>query len=100
MDKETSKQEIKVEIPASLKGGVYSNLMGVRHRKEEFVLDFMMVTPPEGTVTARVIISPGHMKRMVSAIKDNLEKYEKKFGKLAEAAEPGKPAIGFQSHSQ
>jgi len=69
--------------------------MFVTHTREEFILDFMMITPPSGTVTARVVISPGHMKRMVVALTENLKKYESKFGKLTVAAEPSKSTIGF-----
>lgn len=74
---------------------MYSNSMVVNHTKEEFVLDFMVITPPVGTVTARIITSPGHMKRMVAALAENLKKYEARFGKLAEAPEPPKPTLGF-----
>jgi len=95
-EKEKSPQrEVKVVFPDNLKSGVYSNYMFVNHTREEFVLDFMMVTPPIGAVTARVVISPGHMKRMVSTLKGNLEKYEARFGKLAEAVEPPPPRMGF-----
>ena len=94
-EKAPQQKEMKVVFPDNLKGGVYSNYMMVTHTKEEFILDFMMVTPPAGTVTSRVVISPGHMKRMVSALKVNLDKYESKFGKLAEATEPPKPTMGF-----
>ena len=90
-----AKKEVKVAFPEGLRGGVYSNNMVIAHTKEEFILDFMMVTPPIGVVTARVITSPGHMKRMLSALKINLEKYEAKYGKLAEATEPPSPQIGF-----
>ena len=76
----SAKKEIKVAFPETLKGGVYANNMFITHTKEEFVLDFMMVTPPVGTVTARVVTSPGHMKRMVAAMTENLKKYEQKFG--------------------
>ena len=93
-----AKQEVKIAFPENLRGGVYSNNMLVTHTKEEFVLDFMMVMPPVGSVTARVVISPGHMKRMVSALKTNLEKYESRFGKLTEAPEPSR-AIGFHPPS-
>lgn len=96
MSEKSSQQEVQVAFPESLKGGVYSNLMVVTHTKEEFVLDFMMVMAPVGSVTARVVISPGHMKRMISALRENLGKYESKFGKLTEAAEPPKPRMGFQ----
>ena len=100
MTEQPVKKEMKVAFPENLRGGVYANNMVVTHTKEEFILDFMMITPPVGSVTARVVISPGHMKRMVSALKLNLDKYESKFGKLTEAAEPSKPAIGFHPPSE
>ena len=33
-------------------------------------------------------MSPGHMKRMISAMQDNLSKYEQKFGSIKESDEP------------
>jgi Protein of unknown function (DUF3467) len=81
-------QEIKVNFPPELQGGVYSNNMVVTHTKEEFILDFLMVSPPTGTVTARVIVSPGHMKRILAALADNISKYEKAFGTIQVAEEP------------
>jgi hypothetical protein len=81
-------QEIKVNFPPDLQGGVYSNNMVVSHTKEEFILDFLMVAPPAGTVTARVIVSPGHMKRVLEALRDNVSKYEKAFGTIQIAEEP------------
>jgi hypothetical protein len=90
---------VPVNFPDSLKGGVYSNVMMVTHTKEEFVLDFIMVVPPAGSVTARVVTSPGHLKRMISALAENLAKYESKFGKLTAAEEPPKPTIGFHPPS-
>lgn len=94
MAEQPTRKEVKVVFPENLRGGVYANNMIVAHTKEEFILDFMMVTPPVGSITARVVISPGHMKRMLSALKINLDKYESQFGKLAEAAEPPRP-MGF-----
>jgi len=32
--------------------------MMVRHSREEFVLDFVSLFPPEGSVNARVVVSP------------------------------------------
>ncbi len=88
-------QEIKVNFPEALKGGVYSNSMVVNHTKEEFIMDFIVITPPMGTVTARVVTSPGHMKRMVAALTENLKRYEARFGKLTEAPEPPHQTMGF-----
>ena len=87
-------KEIKISFPPEVQGGVYANNMVVSHTKEEFILDFIMVAPPAGTVMARVIVSPGHMKRVLEALRDNIEKYEKSFGTIQIAEEPeGK--IGF-----
>ena len=88
------KQEVKVSFPQQLQGGVYANNLVVTHTKEEFIMDFMMVVPPMGSVTSRVIISPGHMKRIINALQDNFRKYESKFG-IVQAAEEPKGEIGF-----
>jgi len=97
MTEQPAKKEVKIAFPENLRGGVYANNLFVAHTREEFILDFMMVMPPVGSVTARVITSPGHMKRMVSALTENMKKYEDKFGKLTEAAEPVKPTMGFHT---
>jgi len=97
MSEEKPQREFKIDFPASLKGGVYCNNMMVTHTKEEFIMDFMVLTPPVGTITSRVIMSPGHMKRTISALQDNLKKYEERFGKIQEAAEPTKEKFGFHT---
>lgn len=86
-------KEIKINFPPNLQGGVYANNMLVVYTKEEFIMDFMMVVPPNGTVTSRVIISPGHIKRIINALQDNVKKYEALFGAI-EAAEEPKGKIG------
>jgi hypothetical protein len=97
MVEESKPMEIKVDLPQNVRGGVYCNNMVVTHTREEFVMDFMMIIPPLGTVTARVIMSPGHMKRTISALQTNLKNYEEKFGKIQEAPEPSKGKIGFHT---
>ena len=89
-------QQIQIKIKDEDLKGNYSNLMQIMHTKEEFMLDFFMVTPPNGVLSSRVIMSPGHMKRMINALKDNLEKYEGKFGKIQEAEIP-ETKIGFDA---
>lgn len=75
--------------------GLYSNAMLVYHRKEEFCLDFLNVFPPQPVLTARILTSPAHLKRIIKALEDNLKKYEEKFGEVKTAEEPQTP-IGFQ----
>lgn len=85
----------EIKIQDNFPGGEYANAMQVSHSKEEFVLTFMNVLPPSGRVAAKVITNPAHMKRMVAALKENLEKYENQFGKIEEAASPEKE-LGFK----
>ena len=68
--------------------GRYSNLLRITHTREEFILDFINLVPPQGIVTARVVASPGHLKRIVRALSANMERYEKIYGEIPEAAEP------------
>ena len=39
-------------------------------------------------VCARIVTSPGHMKRIVRALAANLTRYEEAFGPIEEAQEP------------
>ena len=81
-------QEGGIKITEEILRSIYANNMVVAHSKEEFFVDFITVIPPQGIVTARVIISPGHMKRIIKALTENISKYEAKFGEIAEAPEP------------
>ncbi len=91
-------KQVKINIPPHIQAGVYANSMAVAHTREEFIMDFTLITPPAGTVNARVITSPGHIKRIISALQDNVKKYEAQFGFIMEADEPkGKGPIGFNA---
>jgi hypothetical protein len=81
-------QELGIKITDEILRGVYANNMVVAHTKEEFFVDFINVIPPQGIVTARVIISPGHMKRIIKALSENVRRYEAQFGEIVEAPEP------------
>ena len=96
MDEDRDTTEIPVIFPDELAGGAYCNHMVVAHTAEEFVMDFVMVVPPKGRLTARVVTSPGHMKRIVRALQENIERYEATHGKVeAAATPPGAGGIGL-----
>jgi hypothetical protein len=80
-------KQMGIKIPDEVLKGIYSNMMQVFHTKEEFVLDFMSGFPPQGIVSARVIVGPSHLKRITAALADNLKKYEERFGTIN--VEPG-----------
>jgi len=87
-------REIKIKARDEDLKGVYSNLMIVSHTKEEFCLDFVNTFNPP-TLTSRVLMSPGHLKRMIKALEENMRKYEEQFGEIEPAKETEAP-LGFQ----
>lgn len=76
----------KIELTATeeVKRGVFANQALIHHSNEEFRIDFILVGPSDGTLNARVILTPSHFKRLVNAVSTNLKKYEEKFGKIPE----------------
>lgn len=88
-------QQIQIKANDEKLKGEYANMMQVLHTKEEFVLDFLNIFPPTGTLNARIIVSPGHFKRMVQAMQENLSKYESGFGEISPSDAP-KARIGFE----
>jgi hypothetical protein len=88
-------QQVNIKANDEIMKGVYANNMMVAHSKEEFVMDFINLFPPQGLLVSRVITSPGHMKRILAALADNLKKYEEKFGKIEIAEAPKTEGIGF-----
>ena len=81
-------KKINVRIPEHMHAGTYSNMMVVSHTREEFIMDFIMLTPPQGTVTSRIVCSPGHVKRIVATLLENVKKYEEVHGIVQPADEP------------
>lgn len=84
--------QISIQMDPQQSNGVYSNLLMITHRKEEFVLDFLFVQPqrsPQGqsiaNLRSRVITSPEHAKRILKALTENVRRYEESFGLIEEA---------------
>ncbi len=87
-ESEPREQALNVKIGDEELKGRYSNLLRITHTREEFILDFVNLVPPQGVVTARIVTSPGHLKRIVRALAGNLTRYEEAFGTIPEAADP------------
>ncbi len=80
-------QPIKINTVDELPRGRFSNSMLVTHSPEEFIIDWLLNSPSGTYLVSRIVVSPGHIKRIVSALNDNLKKYEQKFGEV-KAIEP------------
>lgn len=77
-------QKIEIQIDPETMKGVYSNITNIAHGQEEFILDFLYVQEqpaPYGKLVSKVILSPGHARRLLTALQENIRKYEEKFGR-------------------
>jgi len=94
-DKAKKKNQIQIELKEEVAQGTYSNLAIITHSSSEFVLDFIRVMPgvPKAEVKSRVILTPEHAKRLLKALEDNVEKFEKVHGPVKNIEGPGGPII-------
>ncbi|HET8759509.1 MAG TPA: DUF3467 domain-containing protein [Nitrospiria bacterium] len=76
--------QIQVELDDATAQGIYTNLALVAHTETEFLFDFLFVQPqqPKAKVRARIISSPTHTKRFFLALRENITRYEVRFGEI------------------
>ena len=91
---EQQENQLNIELSEDVAEGIYSNLAVITHSNSEFVLDFIRVMPgmPKAKVKSRVVITPEHAKRLLTALEDNIEKFETANGRIKIQPEmPGFP---------
>ena len=78
--------QIEIKVDEAIAVGSYANYTNISHSAEEFVMDFLFIhpTPPPGfgKLVSRVLLSPGHAKRLLLALSENIDKYEDRFGRI------------------
>lgn len=95
--KDSKKNQINIELSEEIAEGVYANLAMIAHSNSEFVIDFIRLMPgvPKAKVKSRIVVTPEHAKRLLYALKDNIEKYEDTFGPIKKTDEAPKFPINF-----
>ena len=78
-------RQIQIITGDEMARGRYSNNMAVSHSPEEFIIEWLLNSPSGTHLVSRVIVSPGHMKRIIDALSDNMRKYESKYGSVPAA---------------
>ena len=76
--------QLQIELKPEVADGIYSNLAILTHSSSEFVADFVQMMPgmQKAQVKSRIIMAPEHAKRLLMALQDNVQKYEKQFGPI------------------
>ena len=85
-DQSKTKQatEIQINTGDEILRGKYSNNMMASHSADEFILDWLLNSPSGVHLVSRIIVTPSHVKRIIHALKENFDKYERQFGSLKE----------------
>ncbi|HPN38976.1 MAG TPA: DUF3467 domain-containing protein [Melioribacteraceae bacterium] len=99
-ENEMKPQQINIELGEKEAEGIYSNLAIITHSGAEFIIDFTRIVPgvPKAKVHARIITTPQHAKTFMLALKDNIEKYESRFGEI-KIDVPQNPFTGFMGNN-
>ena len=79
-----NQNQIQIEVPQEEMQGHYANLAVIAHSSNEFVLDFVFLSPgnPKARVQSRVVMTPENAKHLLFALKENMDKYEMNFGEI------------------
>ena len=91
-------QQLQIQLPPEIQRGVYANQAYIAHTQEEFILDFILATPPGAVVNARVIVSPTHAKRLLATLQEGIAKYEQQFGAIGQVESLAMPPAGVTRH--
>lgn len=79
-----NQNHINIELPEAVAEGHYSNLSIITHSTSEFIIDFIQLMPgvPKGKVKSRIVMTPENTKKLMLALRDNLNKFESINGKI------------------
>jgi hypothetical protein len=89
-----NEQQLQLQVPEEVQGGVYANMAGVWHTPYEFTLDFAVLQPPAADadgnpvvparVVARVKFPPSQVFQLLQAINSNMTAYEHQYGAISD----------------
>ena len=102
MNSQEKVTQLKIELPESKAEGHYSNFTLISHSGAEFVIDFARIVPgvPKATVQSRIIMTPIHAKTLLYTLKDNISKFESKFGEIKLPDKESNIPFGFKPPSK
>ena len=98
MEEQAKQQQVQIKADEKELLGQYANLAMIHHTAEEFTVNFIYVFPNmvQGKLVSSIIVSPGHARRLMRALAENISRYEAQFGPVREAPEPQMPpTVGF-----
>ncbi|GLB50945.1 DUF3467 domain-containing protein [Neptunitalea lumnitzerae] len=92
-EQEKKQGQINIELDEKIAEGTYSNLAIINHSVSEFVVDFISMMPgtPKAKVKSRIVLTPQHAKRLLKALNDNVQRFERAHGEIKDYEQPPIP---------
>ena len=96
-DQNPDPNALNIELSETMAEGEYANLAMIAHSNSEFVIDFIRMMPglPKAKVKARIVVTPEHAKRLLTALAENIERFEQSFGRITEQSEAPSYPMNF-----
>jgi hypothetical protein len=85
-------------LPEPAAEGIYSNWVMITYSPSEFIIDFGRFLPglAKTKVYSRIIMTPQHVKNLLTVLQKNVSTYEEKFGEIKSISNEDKTrGIGF-----
>lgn len=82
---------VTARVPEKVARGVFSTGVIIIDGPYEFVIDYVMALAQPKAVVARVVMSPVVLEQFIAALKDNIGKYEARFGPIPATPKPPQP---------
>jgi hypothetical protein len=74
--------QLSALVPEHVRRGVFSTGAVVLQGPHEFIIDFLLRMTRPHLVSARVVMAPQVVGRLIAALRENLQNYERTFGTL------------------
>jgi len=83
-ERPTPPPSLRAKLPPDVADGIYVNVANVIFSQVEFIIDFGRIVPgkQEFSIFSRIITNPSHAKQLAIVLKENVERYEGRYGEI------------------
>ena len=79
---EIQHSQVSAIVPEQVAQGCFSTGAVVLQGAHEFIIDFLLRMGSPHQVAARIVLPPGVLPRLISALRENIKKYESRHGAI------------------
>jgi len=83
-NKNRKQRQLRIEMPKDPASYANAVMISNTSSNSEIIFDFMQIMPndPRARVQNRIVMTPTHAKMFLNALKQNLDRFEAKYGEI------------------